>query len=81
MALVTPLILLFGLAQGGAGHGTWGLWYFGLLLWFVAWLTMLVSCIVGAVAWKRTGKLSWWIVPGTALLVATGALGLWGLQG
>ncbi len=58
MALVTPLILLFVLAQGGAGHGTWGLWYFGLLLWFVAWLAMLVSCITGGVAWKRTGRVS-----------------------
>jgi hypothetical protein len=81
MALFTLLILLFGLAQGGAGHGTWGLWYFGLILWFVAWLAMLVSCIAGGVAWKQSGKACWWIVPGTVLLVATGALGLCGLQG
>lgn len=79
--VLTVATLFIGFGLGGAGHGDWTIWGVGLIIWLISWLVLLASCLAGIAAWARSGRPAWWTIPALVLLVAAGALGLWGLQG
>ena len=81
LGLLALLTLCAGIGLGGAGHGDWTVWYFGLFFWFASWCVLLASVIAGFESWRRSGQFSLWLVPAIVLLISTGLLGLWGLRG
>ena len=78
---VTAGILFLGMMMTGGGHGTYGMWYFGLALSFLCWLLVMISVITGIIAWKRDSLVVWWLVPETLLFVVLTLLGVWGVGG
>jgi hypothetical protein len=78
---ITAFILFLGMGMTGAGHGTYGMWYFGLLLSFICWLFVGASVITGFIAWRREARIVWWAIPEAILFIVLTLLGLWGMQG
>jgi hypothetical protein len=77
----TAGVLYLGMMMTGGGHGTYGMWYFGLLLSFVCWLLVGLSCVTALVAWRREACAVWWAIPEAVVFIALTLLGLWGMGG
>ena len=78
---ITAAVLYFGMMATGGGHGTYGLWIFGLILSVLCWLLIGASFITSVVTWKREARSVWWAIPSGIVLVLLTLLGLWGMQG
>lgn len=79
--VLSCMSLFFGLMATGAGHGTYGLWYLGLVVSFISWLLVLISVLVGRAAIQQSSV--WGLVWGLQLvlwLILTG-VGIWGIGG
>lgn len=80
-AMLAGFTLFFGLIATGGGHGTFGLWYLGLGLCWLAWLTCAGSLTVEIVNGARGFSPNWWIYVLLPLFAVGSLLGLWGLSG
>ncbi len=78
---VTAGVLFLGMVMTGGGHGSYGVWYFGLALSFLCWVVAMISTVTGIVAWSRETRPVWWVVPEALIFVGLTVLGLWGLGG
>ncbi len=78
---ITAGVLYLGMMMTGGGHGTYGMWYFGLLLSLVCWLLVGTSFVTGLVAWRREARAVWWAIPEAVVFITLTLLGLWGIEG
>ena len=81
LGLLTVLVLLSSFGFGGDGFGFWAVWTIGRILWLASWLMLLTSCVMGVMDWRRSKQLPLWLILGIILLIATGLMGVWDLQG
>lgn len=81
LSFASILILFAGIGQLGAGHGSAALWYIGLFIAAVTWLTLAMSCAAGLIGLKRDPYLRMpaWLLLSALILLASIALGAWEL--
>lgn len=76
--------LFFGMMATGGGHGTYTLWYCGLILSAVSWLLVLVSIVSGFKGMKETKETEIWLpalVFQCFVFLCLTCAGLWGMGG
>jgi len=78
---ITVGVLYFGLMMTGGGHGTYGLWYLGLLLSLFLWFSCGMCCITGIRAQVKEKTVVWWVIPSAMLFLLLTGIGIWGLGG
>ncbi|MFO1486693.1 MAG: hypothetical protein U1F71_25260 [Verrucomicrobiaceae bacterium] len=72
--------LCYGMMAAGAGHGSSTPWFFGLVISFMTWLSMLASVILGFRGLKQGVWLPALILQTVVFLVLT-CVGIWGMGG
>lgn len=78
---IAAFVLYIGAGRVGGGHGTYTVWFIGLGLCGLSWLSLAASACFRISAFVESGKLSVTIVVTLLLLIPSTLLGLWGLQG